>query len=76
MTLKKDLNGVQKNSMTLKVGTFNLFQYVAPPYSWYTKKDKFSIEEWKEKQSWVKTQLVEMDCDIVGFQEVFFQKMN
>lgn len=40
------------------------------------KKDKFSIEEWKEKQSWVKTQLVEMDCDIVGFQEVFFQKMN
>ena len=57
--------------MNLRLGTFNLFQFVEPPYSWYIKKDKFKQEEWEEKTSWVKEQILKMDCDIIGFQEVF-----
>ena len=57
--------------MHLKVGTFNLFQYIQPPYSYYIKKDKFTPEQFAQKQQWIKQQLKTMNCDIVGFQEVF-----
>jgi len=57
--------------MKIRVGTFNLFQFVEPPYSWYTKKEKFNQEQWVEKTTWIKNQIVKMDCDIIGFQEVF-----
>ncbi len=57
--------------MKIKLGTFNLFQFVEPPYSWYKKKDKFTQEQWFEKTTWIKNQIIEMDCDIIGFQEVF-----
>ncbi|WP_321312144.1 endonuclease/exonuclease/phosphatase family protein [Halarcobacter sp.] len=60
--------------MKLRVGTFNLFQFCAPPYSWYIKKDKFNENEWKKKKEWIKNTLLEMNCDIVGFQEVFSQE--
>jgi len=56
---------------TLRAGTFNLFQFVAPPYSWYEKKNSFSKKQWQEKTSWIKSHIKEMDCDIIGFQEVF-----
>lgn len=57
--------------MHLKVGTFNLFQYIQPPYSYYVKKDKFTPEQFSQKQLWIKQQLQTMECDIIGFQEVF-----
>ncbi len=57
--------------MKLRIGTFNLFQFVKPPYSWYIKKDHFTEEQWQEKSSWIKKQIQEMNCDIIGFQEVF-----
>ena len=60
--------------MKIRVGTFNLFQFVEPPYSWYTKKEKFNIEQWEEKTTWIKNQITEMNCDIIGFQEVFSKK--
>lgn len=60
--------------MKLRFGTFNLFQFAAPPYSWYTKKEKFTKEEWEEKLLWIKNQILKMDCDIIGFQEVFTHK--
>ena len=55
----------------LRVGTFNLFQFVEPPYSWYEKKNTFSTKQWEQKTSWIKKHIYEMDCDIIGFQEVF-----
>jgi len=58
----------------IRLGTFNLFQFVAPPYSWYTKKEKFNAYQWLEKTTWIKAQIVKMDCDIIGFQEVFSRK--
>ena len=57
--------------MKIKVGTFNLFQFVEPPFSWYTKKEKFTNKEWEEKTAWIKKQIQVMDCDVIGFQEVF-----
>lgn len=57
--------------MKIRLGTFNLFQFVEPPYSWYTKKDKFNQKQWFEKTTWIKNQILKMDCDIIGFQEVF-----
>jgi len=57
--------------MKIRLGTFNLFQFVEPPYSWYTKKDRFNKTQWSQKTTWIKNQILKMDCDIIGFQEVF-----
>lgn len=57
--------------MKLRIGTFNLFQFVEPPFCWYTKKEKFTLEEWEEKIFWIKQQISKMNCDVIGFQEVF-----
>jgi endonuclease/exonuclease/phosphatase family metal-dependent hydrolase len=59
--------------MKIRLGTFNLFQFAEPPYTWYTKKDKFNKRQWLEKTTWIKEQIRKMDCDIIGFQEVFSQ---
>ena len=60
--------------MIIKIATFNLFQFCSPNFSFYTKKEKFQKEDWEEKKNWIKEQLQKMDCDIVGFQEVFSQE--
>jgi len=60
--------------MKVRLGTFNLFQFVEPPYAWYTKREKFNERQWLEKTTWIKSQIVKMDCDIIGFQEVFSRK--
>ncbi|WP_309497835.1 endonuclease/exonuclease/phosphatase family protein [Sulfurovum sp.] len=57
--------------MKIRLGTFNLYQFVEPPYAWYTRKGKFNQRQWLEKTTWVKHQILKMDCDIIGFQEVF-----
>ena len=59
------------DNLKIKLATFNLFQFVEPPYAWYTKKDRFNEEQWIEKTAWIKKQILKMDCDIIGFQEVF-----
>ena len=57
--------------MKIRVGTFNLFQFAQPPYAWYTKKEKFNPKQWSLKTKWIKEQISRMDCDVIGFQEVF-----
>lgn len=57
--------------MNIKFATFNLFQFVSPPNSWYIKKDKFTNEQWLEKTAWIKNQIKTLDAHIIGFQEVF-----
>ena len=57
--------------MKIKLATFNLFQFSEPPYAYYVKKDRFSTEQWLEKTTWIKNQILKMDCDVIGFQEVF-----
>lgn len=56
---------------TLRIGTFNLFQFVEPHYSWYKKQSTFSKGRWAQKTAWIKNQILDMNCDIIGFQEVF-----
>ena len=60
--------------MIIKIATFNLFQFCSPEFSFYTKKEKFKKDDWEKKKNWIKEQLQKMDCDIVGFQEVFSQE--
>ena len=60
--------------MIIKIATFNLFQFCSPEFSFYTKKEKFKKEDWEDKKNWIKEQLQKMNCDIVGFQEVFSQE--
>jgi len=60
--------------MKIRIGTFNLYQFVEPPFSWYTKREKFTPQEWEEKTAWIKQQIIDMNCDIIGFQEVFSKK--
>jgi len=55
----------------IRLGTFNLFQFAQPPYSWYEEKSTFTKGRWDQKTSWVKEQIIDMNCDIIGFQEVF-----
>lgn len=57
--------------MKIRFATFNLFQFTKPPHSWYTKKERFTNEQWIKKTSWIKKQITKMDADIIGFQEVF-----
>jgi len=59
--------------MKIRVGTFNLFQFVEPPYAWYNKKDKFNTSQWSQKRAWIRDQILRMECDLIGFQEVFSQ---
>lgn len=60
--------------MKLRIATFNLFQFAEPPYYWYIKKDKFKVEEFEKKKEWIKEQITQMNCDVIGFQEVFSQQ--
>ncbi|MFK7857639.1 MAG: endonuclease/exonuclease/phosphatase family protein [Granulosicoccus sp.] len=57
----------------MRVATFNLYQYLAPPDYWYEKtpRNTYSASAWKAKREWVRSQLAALDADVVGFQEVF-----
>ena len=60
--------------MKLRFATFNLFQFCEPQFSYYTKKEKFTKDQWEKKLTWIKEKVLKMDCDVIGFQEVFSTK--
>ncbi len=59
----------------MRVATFNLYQFLEPPFHWYEKKangkSTYRPDQWQQKQDWITAKLAEMDADVVGFQEVF-----
>ncbi|MBX2857758.1 MAG: endonuclease [Cellvibrionaceae bacterium] len=57
----------------MKLASFNLYQFLAPPNYWYERRQHncFTAQEWQQKQAWITEQLQHMDADVVGFQEVF-----
>ncbi len=59
--------------MELKVGTFNLYNLVLPEHEYYGNK-KYSQQNFDKKIDWIANQLKTMDCDVVGFQEVFHKE--
>lgn len=57
--------------MDIRFTTFNLYQFVEPPFSWYDIDNTYSNEEWIDKVNFIKDKLYETASDVVGFQEVF-----
>lgn len=57
----------------MKLATFNLYQFVAPPFYWYERdaRNTYSTKEWQAKQAWISEQIHALGADLIGFQEVF-----
>lgn len=55
----------------LKIATFNLFNYLEPPFAFYDFERIYSAEQWRKKQRWIGDYLNEFQPDLIGFQEVF-----
>ncbi|WP_354625160.1 endonuclease/exonuclease/phosphatase family protein [Psychromonas sp. MME2] len=57
--------------VSLKIATFNLFNYLEPPFAFYDFERIYSIEQWQKKQRWITHYLQQHKPDVIGFQEVF-----
>ncbi|WP_299013162.1 endonuclease/exonuclease/phosphatase family protein [uncultured Photobacterium sp.] len=55
----------------IKIATFNLFNYLEPPFAFYDFDNIYDSEQWQKKQRWICDYLSEYQPDVVGFQEVF-----
>ncbi|PKG38362.1 endonuclease/exonuclease/phosphatase family protein [Psychromonas sp. Urea-02u-13] len=55
----------------LKIATFNLLNYLEPPFACYEFDRILSAEQWQKKQKWITDYLNESQADVIGFQEVF-----
>ena len=51
--------------------TFNLLNYLEPPNAYYDFENIYSFEEWQKKQHWMAEAIGSIDCDVIGFQEIF-----
>lgn len=56
---------------TLKIATFNLFNYLEPPFACYEFDRILSTPQWQKKQKWITDYITEFQPDVIGFQEVF-----
>ncbi len=58
---------------SMKLATFNLFQFAAPGFYWHDRNthNTYTESEWVQKTTWITTRLHQMGADVVGFQEVF-----
>jgi endonuclease/exonuclease/phosphatase family metal-dependent hydrolase len=55
----------------LKIATFNLFNYIEPPFACYDFDRIYEQPQWQKKQHWIRRYLAEHQPDVIGFQEVF-----
>ena len=55
----------------IKVATFNLCNYLAPPDAFYDFENIYTQQQWDKKQAWIRAYLAEHQPDVIGFQEVF-----
>lgn len=55
----------------IKIATFNLLNYLQPPFACYEFDRILSTEQWQKKQRWITDYLNEFQPDVIGFQEVF-----
>ncbi|OUL56847.1 endonuclease/exonuclease/phosphatase family protein [Pseudoalteromonas ulvae] len=56
---------------TLRIASLNLFNYAAPPFSYYHPDDHYTALQWQEKNDWLAKQLTALNPDVIGFEEVF-----
>ncbi|MGO2011886.1 MAG: endonuclease/exonuclease/phosphatase family protein [Pseudoalteromonas sp.] len=59
------------NTEQLSFATFNLLNYAAPPYSFYTQQERYSQTQWRQKQAFISDFLQQSHADVIAFQEVF-----
>ena len=63
-----------QNIRTIKVGTFNLMNFMLPNKPVYGGTLCYNHEEFRRKSDWVKFMLDQIDADIIGFQELFHKE--
>ena len=56
---------------TVRVGTFNLMNFMLPERRLYGGPILYSREEYRRKSEWINFMLTQMAADIIGFQELF-----
>lgn len=61
------------NRKQFRVGTFNLSNLALPGVEFY-RGDQYSPDEYDKKLLWIAQQLERMNCQIVGFQEIFHKE--
>ena len=59
------------NIKTIKVGTFNLMNFMLPDKGLYGGTLGLTRDEYRRKSEWIEFMLNQMDADIIGFQELF-----
>lgn len=59
---------------SIRIATFNLLNYIAPPDAYYDFINIYTEQEWQGKEQWMEKALTEVDADVVAFQEVFSPK--
>ncbi|MCL1049100.1 endonuclease/exonuclease/phosphatase family protein [Shewanella abyssi] len=69
--MKTNIEQVELTPLTVKVASFNLFNYLEPPLAYYDFENIYSGEQWAKKQRWLNEFLTEHQPDIIAFQEVF-----
>ncbi len=55
----------------IKIATFNLFNFIAPPDAFYEFDNIYTQEQWQKKLNWISKYIDEHQPDVIGFQEVF-----
>ncbi|SON52513.1 endonuclease/exonuclease/phosphatase family protein [Vibrio tapetis] len=59
---------------SIRIATFNLLNYIAPPDAYYDFINIYSEQEWQGKEQWMLGALTEANADVIAFQEVFSPK--
>ncbi|MCL9775756.1 endonuclease/exonuclease/phosphatase family protein [Vibrio methylphosphonaticus] len=60
-----------QNINTIKLATFNLCNFAAPPFAFYEMDNIYTSQQWSQKTRWLEKTLRLLDADIIAFQEVF-----
>jgi endonuclease/exonuclease/phosphatase family metal-dependent hydrolase len=59
------------NNTHITIATFNLCNYLEPPFAFYEFERIYSCQQWHKKQRWIREFILNKKPDVIGFQEVF-----
>lgn len=65
---------MSQNIRTIKVGTFNLMNFMLPNRAVYHGSLSYTQEEFRRKSEWIEFMLDQIDADIIAFQELFHRE--
>lgn len=64
------MHNIKKQSR-FTISTLNLFNYLKPPNAYYQHDNIYTNKEWQRKTAWLDSCIMNLDSDIIAFQEVF-----